>query len=62
MPHDSGLLIDLAFWQSWLESEGHEIMDVDDLMELRDSLAPLVADALTYYLEHRAAPELQEED
>ena len=62
MAHDSGLLIDLAFWQSWLESEGHESMDVDELMELRNELAPLVADALAYYLEHRQAPELQEED
>jgi hypothetical protein len=60
-PLDSSLLIDMAFWQSWLEEEGHESMTIDELMSLRNSMAPLVADALAYYLEHREAPELQEE-
>jgi len=62
MPHlDSQLLIDIAFWQSWLEAIECDGMTVDDLYLLSREMAPLIEDALAYYLEHRQAPELHEE-
>ena len=59
---DALSLVDLAFWQSWLEAIEADRMTVDELCLLGQAMAPLIEDALDYYLEHRKAPELQEED
>ena len=61
-PLDSTRLLDIAFWQSWLEAIEADRMTSDELYLLSREMAPLIEDALAYYLEHRQAPELQEED
>jgi hypothetical protein len=61
-PLDSTRLLDMAFWQSWLEAIDADLMTANDLFILSREMAPLIEDALAYYLEHRQAPELQEED
>ena len=61
-PHDSTVFLDLAFWQSWLEAIEADRMTTEELFLLSREMAPLIEDALAYYLEHRKAPELQEED
>jgi hypothetical protein len=60
-PLDSADFPHMAFWQSWLEAMGAERMTNDELLLLCREMAPLIEDALAYYLEHRKAPELQEE-
>lgn len=54
-------LLDMAFWQSWLEElEEDEMMTVDELRLLSERMAPLIDDALAFYLTHLEAPLLKE--
>ena len=46
----SSMLIDYAFFQSWLEALELPSLTNDELETMRKRLIPLIEDAITYYM------------
>ena len=48
----SSMLVDHAFFQSWLEYLDYPCMTNDELETMRIRMMPLIEDAITYYMEN----------
>ena len=57
----SSILIDYAFFQSWVEALEYPSLYNDELETMRKCLIPLIEDAITYYMDNDGeAPMLAE--
>lgn len=57
----SSILIDYAFFQSWVEALEYPCLSNDELETMRKRLIPLIEDAITYYMDNDGeAPMLAE--
>ncbi len=60
-PQTSSILIDYAFFQSWIEALEYPCLYNDELETMRQRLIPLIEDAITYYMDNDGeAPMLAE--
>jgi len=61
MTPDFSFLVDFTFWQSWLDHTGQPSMSIGELEKISRAMAPLIEDALNYYLTNGKAPTIQED-
>lgn len=48
----SSILIDYAFFQSWVEALDYPSLSNDELETMRKRLIPVIEDAITYYMDN----------
>ena len=48
----SSILIDYAFFQSWVEALDYPSLSNDELETMRKRLIPLIEDAIIYYMNY----------